>query len=235
MITTFGTPQPLHALCLAPHPDDAEIGAGGTLAQLARLGRPVGILELSRGEQGTLGTPEIRALECVRAGEILGLSWRGQLGLPDGDLGDTPEAAHALAAVLRLVRPQLLFVPHYADRHPDHVGSYQLAKRALHLAALAKAEVPGSSHRAARVLLYQGNAPIQPNVLVDIEQDLITWEAAIRAHASQFSGRAVSETVTPEVIERRKARLMYWGTFAGRRFCEAFESESPLLLAPQSL
>lgn len=235
MITTFGAPTPLYALCLAPHPDDAEIGAGGTLAHLARKGLPVGILELTRGEQGTLGTPEIRELECVRAAEILGLTWRAQLGLPDGGLDDPPQAAGMLAAALRVVRPRLLLSPHHADRHPDHVGAYRLARRAVHLASLARADVPGEPHRVTRVLLYQGNAPIGANVLFDVEEELPIWEAAIRAHESQFSGRAVSETVTPEVVERRKARLMYWGTLAGRRYCEAFESESPLLLDPAGL
>lgn len=235
MRTTFGEVRPLDALCLAPHPDDAEIGAGGTLVRLAQGGGAVGILEMSRGEKGTLGTPDLREAECVRAAEIMGLAWRGQLGLPDGELRDTPDGAATLAATLRRVRPRVLFVPHHADRHPDHFGTYHLAKRGVHLAALAKADVPGEPHRVGSVLLYQGNAPITPNVLVDVEGVQDTWEAAIRAHASQFGGPYISETVTPEIVERRRARLTYWGTFAGRRYCEAFESEAPLLVEPRTL
>ena len=228
--TVHGEPSPLDALCLAPHPDDAEIGAGGTLIRLSRAGRRVGILELSRGEQGTLGDPLTRERECQRAAEIMNLAWRGQLDLPDGGIQSTPEFTLRLASVLRVTRPRLLFVPHHEDRHPDHVGAYHLAKSAVHLAALCKAPVPGEAHRVTRLLLYQGNAPIQANVLSDVEAELPAWEAAVSAHASQFSGQAVSETVTPEILERRKARLMYWGTFAGKRYCEAFESETPLLL-----
>ncbi len=124
-------------------------------------------------------------------------------------------------------------MPHHADRHPDHFGAYHLAKRAVHLAALAKADVSGEPHRVTRVLLYQGNGPVEANVLVDVSGVMDVWEAAIRAHRSQFTGPYVSETVTPEVVERRRARLSYWGTFLGRAYCEPYESELPLLLDPE--
>ncbi|MFC4639071.1 bacillithiol biosynthesis deacetylase BshB1 [Deinococcus hohokamensis] len=233
--TVYGALGALSWLCVAPHPDDAEIGAGGTLIRLAHSGQAVGILELTRGEGGTLGTPTARAAECVAAARIMGLAWRGQLGLPDGGLVDSPAGARALAEVLRAVRPRVLVVPHHRDRHPDHFGAYHLAKRAVHLAGLRKADVPGEPHRVTRVLLYQGNADIQPNVLVDVEASLPVWEAAVLAHESQFSGAAVSETVTPEILERRRARLQYWGTLARVRYAEAFEAEDGLLLDPGTL
>jgi N-acetylglucosamine malate deacetylase 1 len=235
MYTTYGKPTPLAWLVLAPHPDDAEIGAGGTLARLARQGEAVGILELTKGEGGTQGEPEIREAECVAAAKILGLAWRGQLGLPDGGLMETPEQSRALAIALRYVRPRVLVVPHHKDRHPDHFGAYHLAKRAVHLAALKRADVPGVPHRVSRTLLYQGNSDIEANILIDVEQDLPTWQAAIEAHVSQFTGAAISETVTPEIVERRRARLMYWGTLGKRKYCEAFESEELLMLDPAGL
>ncbi|GBF07661.1 LmbE-like protein [Deinococcus aerius] len=233
--TVHGTVRPLDWLCLAPHPDDAEIGAGGTLIRLARSGQAVGVLEMSRGERGTQGTPEEREAECVAAAQIMGLTWRGQLGLPDGGLADTPEGAAALATVLRAVRPRVLVVPHHLDRHPDHFGTYHLAKRALHLAALRKADVEGEPHRVSQVLLYQGNADIPANLLVDVGAVMDDWEAAIRAHTSQFTGEYISETVTPEIIERRRGRLTYWGTLARVRYAEAFETEAPLLVDPERL
>ncbi|WP_034386076.1 bacillithiol biosynthesis deacetylase BshB1 [Deinococcus sp. YIM 77859] len=233
--TVYGSVQPLDWLCLAPHPDDAEIGVGGTLIRLARAGRAVGVLELSRGERGTQGTPEEREAECVAAAAILRLAWRGQLGLPDGALADTPEGAAALAVTLRTLRPRVLAVPHHQDRHPDHFGTYHLAKRAVHLAALRKADVPGEPHRVSRVLLYQGNADIRATLLVDVGAVQAEWEAAVRAHVSQFTGAAISETVTPEIVERRRARQMYWGTLARVRYAEAFELEEPLLVDPLGL
>ncbi len=235
MYTTYGKPTALAWLVLAPHPDDAEIGAGGTLARLSREGHPAGILELTRGEGGTQGDPDIREAECVEAARLLGLAWRGQLGLPDGGLMETPEQARALAIALRYVRPRVLAVPHYRDRHPDHFGAYHLAKRAVHLAALARADVPGKPWRIGRLLMYQGNADIAANILVDVEADLPTWEAAVTAHVSQFTGAAISETVTPEIVQRRRARMMYWGTLGKARYCEAFESEELLVLDPANL
>lgn len=233
---TFGQPQQLDALCIAPHPDDAEIGAGGTLALLARAGQHVGVLELTAGEMGTLGTPAVRLRECADAAEILGLAWRGCLHLPDGRLSASDAVqVSALAATFRLLRPRLLFIPHAVDRHPDHVAAHQLCKLAIHVAGLAKAELAGQPWRFQRVLAYQGNADFSPNVFVDVEEALPQWEAAIMAHASQFTGHAVSETVSPDVIERRRARLGYWGTLAKRRTAEAFFSEDGLLLPPALL
>lgn len=235
LTTTYGMVQPLDWLVLAPHPDDAEIGAGGTLIRVGDAGRRTGVLELTRGEMGTLGTPEVRMAECAAAAAHLGLSWRGTLGLPDGDLRDDPAQAAALAAALRLLRPRVLVMPHPSDRHPDHYGAYALGKRALHLSGLRRAELDGEPHRPSRVLLFQGNADLQPALLVDVAASLPRWEAAIRAHVSQFSGEAVSETVTPEVVERRLARLGYWGTLARVRYAEAFGVEGELLLAPEML
>lgn len=233
--TVYGTLQPLDWLCLAPHPDDAEIGAGGTLIRLARSGHAVGILELSRGERGTQGTPEERVQECAHSAEIMGLAWRGQLGLTDGEISDTAAAAHLLAKALRAVRPRVLVVPHFRDRHPDHFGAYHLSKRAVHLAQLQKAFVSGQPHRVSRVLLYQGNSDITPTLLVDVEAVQDTWQAAVLAHQSQFSGQAISETVTPEIVERRRARQSYWGTLARVRYAEAFEIEDALLVNPEAL
>lgn len=238
-LTVYGQPTPLSTpldwLCIAPHPDDAEIGAGGTLIRLAAAGRRVGVLELTEGEKGTQGNAEQRQSECIAAAQIMQLAWRGQLGLPDGALREEGGFALALAQALRQTRPRVLLCPHYRDRHPDHVGAYHLCKRAIYLASLQKAELSQPTHSIERVLLYQGNCDIRPDVLLDIGPSTQTWQAAIKAHVSQFAGQYVSETVTPEIIERRKARLSYWGTLARSRYAEAFEAETPLLLDPQVL
>lgn len=232
--TVYGKPTCLDWLVVAPHPDDAEIGTGGTLLRLAAAGKATGIVELTRGEMGTLGTPEVRQAECVAAAELLGLRWRGQLGLTDGDIRETTEGALALAYALRMVRPRVLVLPHPNDRHPDHYGAYHLGKRAVHLAGLAKANLDGFVQRPEKILLYQGNGDIAADVLFDVSDHVEGWAAAVLAHDSQFGGAAVSETVTPEIIERRKARLMYWGTLARTRYAEAYACDDPLVLDPTS-
>lgn len=228
--TVYGAVAPLDALAVAPHPDDAEIGCGGTLLALAAAGHRTGVLELSRGEMGTLGNPAVREAECVAAAGLLGLHWRGNQELPDGELRPGGAAALAVAATLRALRPRLLLIPAAPDRHPDHEGAHALLRRAAHLAALAKAPLPGEPHRSGRMLAYQGNAPFAPTVLVDVGAHLERWEAAIRAHASQFSGPQVSETVGPAILARRRARLSYWGSFAGVEAAEALQALEPLRL-----
>lgn len=235
MRQVYGQLQVLFALCIAPHPDDAEIGAGGTLIHLAESGKPVGILELSLGEMGTLGTPEERLQEARNAAEIMGLAWRGNLELPDGRLRPEPDQVLNLARVLRQTRPEVLFIPHHLDRHPDHVGSYQLCKEAVHVAGLRKADLKEAPYKVRRVLLYQGNFPIEASLMFDTSKVQEKWEQCVMAHTSQFTGPVISETVSPEVVNRRQARNMYWGTFAGVKYAEAFESETPLLLDPTLL
>ncbi len=230
---TYGNSnEPLELLAIAPHPDDAEIGCGGTLLVAAAQGKRTGILELTRGELGTLGTPEIRDAEALEAARILGLAYRGNLRWADGSVMDTPTYRLELAAALRELRPRVLLVPHESDRHPDHVGAARVALCAVHFAALKNAPLDGRPHRVSQVLHYQGNADIAANVVTDVSSVLGDWQRAVLAHASQFTGAEVSATVSPLILERRRARMIYWGAFAGVHAAEAFESNAPWLWKP---
>ncbi len=227
-IMTFGKLESLDILCIAPHPDDGEIGCGGSLARAKSEGKRTGILELTLGEMGSLGTPEIRLTEARAAAEILGLSFRGNLRWNDGAIQDSETYRLELAQVIRDLKPKTLLVPHETDRHPDHVGAAKVATAALHFAGLRKAKLSGEPHKVSKVLYYQGNSPIEANLLVNVTDVMDVWEAAVLAHASQFTGEAVSETVSPEILDRRKARMMYWGTFIGARYAESYQSRVPL-------
>ncbi len=227
-VCTFGTLSPLDILCIAPHPDDAEIGCGGSLIRAKSEGKRIGILELTLGELGSLGTPEIRLREASDAAHILGLDYRGNLRWTDGSVVDSEIYRLELAQIIRDLKPKTLLVPHESDRHPDHVGAARVASAAVHFASLRKANLTGQAHKVTKILYYQGNSPINANVLVNVSGFMDVWEAAIMAHTSQFTGEAISETVNPEIIERRKARMMYWGGFIGARYAEAFESSVPL-------
>ena len=231
---TFGESNllPLDLLVIAPHPDDAEIGAGGSLARAASEGKRTAVLELTRGELGSLGSPEVRDREALEAAKILALAYRGNMRWTDGGVQDFPHYRLELAQVLRDLRPQTLMVPCGRDRHPDHVGAAQVCAGALHFAGLRRAALEGEPHKVSRVLSYQGNAPIEPNVLVNVTDHMNVWAEAILAHTSQFTGEAVSETVSPEILERREARMMYWGTFIGVRYAEAFETRGPFEIQP---
>ena len=187
-LTIFGGFESLDILCIAPHPDDAEIGCGGSLARAKFEGKRTGILELTLGEMGSLGTPEIRLQEARDAAQILGLSFRGNLRWTDGAIQDTETYRLELAQVIRDLKPKTVLVPHETDRHPDHVGAARVTTSALHFAGLRKAKLTGEPHKVSKVLFYQGNAPIEANVLVDVSSFMETWAAAIMAH-SACSGR----------------------------------------------
>src|ERR1700687_6177278 len=114
---------PLDYLVIAPHPEDAELGAGGTILLLKSQGARVGVLDLTNGEPTPHGSPEIRQRETAAATAVLGLSWRGNLGLPNRALEGTLDARRRLASAFRLLRPRILFAPYWEDAHPDHVAA----------------------------------------------------------------------------------------------------------------
>ena len=120
----------LDYLVIAPHPDDAELGMAGAILKFKAEGKKVGVLDLTTGEPTPHGSLEIRARETAVATEILGLDWRGNLGLPNRSLEPTLEARAKLAGVIRELRPKWLFAPYWVDAHPDHVAATQLIERA---------------------------------------------------------------------------------------------------------
>lgn len=222
----------LDLLVIAPHPDDGELGCGGTLARAKAEGLSTGILDLTRGEMGTKGTPQERAQEAEEAARILGLDFRGNLGLPDGGLADLMEQRLALARAIRTLRPRIVLAPLEADRHPDHTAASRLAVAAVHFAALPKAPLEGEPHRVDRLFFYPGNSAAAPSLLVKISAFIDQWERAVRAYRSQFEGENITETVGPKGVEARKAFRRYWGNLVGVDYAEAFVSPLPILATP---
>src|SRR5436190_813153 len=128
----------LDVLAIAAHRDDVELTCGGTLARLHRLGRRTGILDLTAGEMGTRGSAATRAAEAEKAGEVLGVSVRENLGLPDAGIVNSPETRAMLALALRRLRPAVVIAPAPRGRHPDHRVAAQLIRDAAFVAGLAK-------------------------------------------------------------------------------------------------
>ena len=170
----------LDALIIAPHPDDAELGAGGAILKMLAEGRSVGVLDLTSGEPTPHGSPEIRARETAAATDLLGLPWRENLGLPNRRLEPTLDARATLAAVIRRTRPRWLFAPYWEDAHPDHVAATQLIEAARFWAKLTKTDLPGDPHYPERIFYYYcvhlKLAP-QPAFVLDISAE---WEKKLR-------------------------------------------------------
>lgn len=215
-------------LVIGPHPDDAELGLGGTLARAKAEGLATGILDLSHGEAATKGTPELRAREAEAASRVLRLDVRRNMGWPDSRLMDSEDRRLALARVLRELRPSVVAAPHGTDRHPDHVTAAAIVPAAVHLAGLANSPLSGEPHRPRHLFHYMGNGPFEASLVVDTSEHIDTWEEAVRCYRSQFTGEEASETVTPDIYRRRRGRAAYWGTFIGARYGEPLWSPQPI-------
>lgn len=219
----------LDVLVVAPHPDDAELGAGGAILTLKRDGLSVGVLDLTDGEPTPHGSREIRARETDAATAVLGLDWRGNLGLPNRSLEDTLEARGRLAGVLRQLRPRWLCAPYWVDAHPDHVAATPLIEAARFWSKLTKCDLPGEPFHPERVFHYYcvhlKLAP-QPAFILDISD---VWEsklAAIACYQSQFVvGRS---TASPTFLDHLRDEAAYWGKTIGVRYGEPWTSREPI-------
>lgn len=223
----------LDALAIGAHPDDVEMGCGGTLALLVEEGYRVGILHLTSGERGTRGTVEERRREAREAGEILGASTVEFLDCGDGALRHGEAEEDALIEVFRRLRPELVFCTAPSDRHPDHGRAHALVNDVAYYAGL-KRRSEGEPHRPGLVAAYLQHDPFVPDFIVDVTRVWERKQAALAAYASQLHtpDRERQEPVTKissrefrDVIE---ARGRHYGTLVGAELGEPFRTGKPL-------
>jgi bacillithiol biosynthesis deacetylase BshB1 len=222
----------LDILVIAPHPDDAELGAAGAILKFKEEGAKVGVLDLTSGEPTPYGSPEKRAAETAAATQILGLDWRENVGLPNRSLEPTLEARRELAIVIRRTRPKWLFAPYWIDAHPDHVAATQLIEAARFWAKLTKTDMPGEPWHPQRIFHYYCvhlKHAAQPAFVLDISPYWDKKLAAIRCYHSQFiEGRP---TEPPTFLDQLRDEAAYWGKAIGVRYGEPFNCRVPIGLA----
>lgn len=238
----------LDVLAFGPHPDDVELFCGGLLARMADLGYRTGVVDLTRGEKSSRGTPETRARETEEASRVLGLSLRENLGLPDAWVHpwggfETPEAERARTApvarvveVLRRLRPEIVLVPWEEERHPDHEAASALLTRALFFASVRKFETePASAPFTPRQVLYYPLRHLaEPNLIVDVSS---AWErkmAAVRCYSSQVQPRPdAPQTLvgSPLSLSSLEARDRFYGAQIGVSHGEPYVTREVLGLA----
>jgi bacillithiol biosynthesis deacetylase BshB1 len=219
----------LDALIVSPHPDDAELGLGGTILRLAAQGWRVGILDLTSGEPTPLGSPAIRRAETAAANEILGNPWRENLGLPNRSLEPTLEARRALAAVFRRVRPRLIFAPYWEDAHPDHTAATKLVEEARFWSKLSKSDIPGAPFHPSRVLYYFSvhlRIVERPSFVLDISDQAEAKRRALECYRSQLVDNQPAGV--PGVIDAVFDRTRFWGHTVGVRHAEPIASREPI-------
>lgn len=232
----------LDVLVFASHPDDAELGCGGTIAALVEQGKKVGIIDLTKGEMGTRGTDETRAEEAKSASEILGLSYRANLDLGDSLLLNNRENQLKIIEQVRLTQPHICITGAPFDRHPDHGKGTQLTLDALFYAGLRKIEttdVDGNTQtpwRPSHILHYMQDRPMEPDFVFDISDYWETKKEAILAFNTQFNIKDPKDEPETYIsgenyFKQLEARLQYFGHLAGFKYGEAFKyylSPAPL-------
>ncbi|MDP4083858.1 MAG: bacillithiol biosynthesis deacetylase BshB1 [Bacillota bacterium] len=224
----------LHMLAFGAHADDVEIGMGGTIAKYTTLGKEFGICDLTNAGLSSNGTVETRKKEALKSANILGVTERLTLNMPDRGLLLKEEFIKEIAGVIRRYRPRIVFAQYIEDRHPDHGNCSRLVEEAVFSAGIKKYETEKGElpHRVEKVYFYMINGFHKPDFLIDISSYMDKKIEALRAYKSQFEKTEQSYD-TPLVngyIETVEAREKLFGKQASVDFAEGFKTKYPILL-----
>jgi bacillithiol biosynthesis deacetylase BshB1 len=224
--------ETVDVLTIAAHPDDIELTCSGTLLKMVDQGYSVGILDLTEGEMGTRGTPELRAKEAEASRAVIGARFRKRMNLGDSRLTASIENRFALAEQIRLARPKTVILPYWEGRHPDHYTAATLGYEACYAAGLKQLPVGGQPHRPNKILYASMYWEVKPSFLVDITPQ---WERklkSINCFASQFAGdlRDITELYPAwgKLIDRITTQCKYFGHLMGVEYAEPFVVKEPM-------
>ena len=216
----------MRIMVVGPHPDDQELGMGGTIARLAEGGHDVLLLDMTDGEPTPYGDPEIRASEADAAAGILGVR-RRNLGLPNRFVEHSIEARHAVAGVIREEQTEIIFLPYFEDAHPDHVATTRIVEDARFDAKLSKIDLPGEPCHPQRMIYYfctHLKIVPQPSFIFDTTGYHAKKRESILAYDSQF----VQPEKNRPIIEWLDAGARFCGSRIGRETGEPFHVREPL-------
>jgi bacillithiol biosynthesis deacetylase BshB1 len=205
-------------LVVGPHPDDQELGMGGTIALLAQQGHTVHLLDVTNGEPTPLGSPELRAKESAAAAKILGVE-RSLLGLTNRQVVHDLKSRHLMAAAIRKHKPNVIFLPYPIDAHPDHVAVTKIGEDARFDAKLTKTDIPGEPFYPKRIIYYfctHLRLNYNPTFCIDISSTIDKKMQAMEAYHSQLVQNASG---VPEMVRTGNA---YFGGRIGTKFAEPF-------------
>ena len=226
-------------LAFGAHPDDVELGCGGTLAKLISEGKTCIIVDLTKGELGTRGTDETRKEEAADSAKILGVSYRENLGMKDGFLVNSEEYQMQVVKMIRKYQPEIVLANAIDDRHPDHAKAAKLVSDACFLAGLRKIEtiVDGKNQevwRPKHIFHYIQWKDIKPEFVIDISEHLDKKLEACMAFKTQFYDPSSNEPVTPiatkDFFESLTYRAQDLGRLSGVAFAEGFTTEKLMAL-----
>ena len=219
-------------LVFGPHPDDIEIGLGGTVALHTAAGHSVGLCDLTEAELSSNGTRERRREEAAEAAGVLGARWRENLRWPDGGIAETPETVRSAVDMIRRHRPRAMAIPHWDDRHPDHVAASHVLSVAAFRSGLRRYATDADPWRPDWVCYYFINDSAPPSFVVDVSPHDQRKRDALDCYRSQFAPAedgAVATRLTHatfrQLIESRDAQF---GALAGVAFAEGVVVREPV-------
>jgi bacillithiol biosynthesis deacetylase BshB1 len=215
-------------LAIAAHPDDVEQTCGGTLLRMAEAGYRTGIIDLTAGDMGTRGTPEIRVAESGQAAKILKVSHRENLHFPDARLENSMAGRMTLAQRVRELRPRTVILPYWEGRHPDHYRAAELGYEACFLAGLKKLDQYTEPHRPYKIVYSSVYANVTPSFVVDVSQYFERRMESLMAYRSQYKEVIESKEGTAlfpdeaEIRDRLSAVARFYGNLIGVKYGEPF-------------
>ncbi len=216
----------LDVLSIVAHPDDTELTCAGTVIKMAEAGYKVGVLDLTGGESGTRGNAQLREREAAKASKVMGLAWRGNLGLPDAALEDRRDYKLKIAQKIRELRPRTVILPYFEGRHPDHYTAGRIGYEACFLAGLRRLPLGGKPYRPHKIIYATYYVPsLRPTFVVDITAQMERKLEAILCYASQFSPRKDAQNLFPargNLRELVTSISRHFGFMIGAQFGEPF-------------
>ncbi|RKP57026.1 bacillithiol biosynthesis deacetylase BshB1 [Cohnella endophytica] len=226
-------PVTLDLLVFAAHPDDAEIGMGGTIAKHVQEGSKVGIIDLTYAEMSSNGNVDTRQKEAAEATAVLGLTVRDNLGLPDRKLSVGAQQTDLMVAAIRKYRPRIVFAPYHVDRHPDHITCSRMAEEAVFNAKLRRYMPDLPAWTVEQLYFYFINDAHPPQLLIDISDVHETKMNALKAYRSQFmpgvnEGDWVETPLTGAYLDNIEARDRLLGQPKKWKYAEGFIAKGPV-------
>ena len=219
-------------LVFGPHPDDLEIGLGGTIARHVAEGHAVGLCDLTEGELSSNGTVAERRAEAAAAARVLGAVWRENLRWPDGDIAATPDAIRSAVDLIRSHRPRAIAIPYWDDRHPDHVAASQVLRLAAFKSRLRGYATDADPWSPEWICHYFINDSVTPSFVVDVSAHYEKKREALACHRTQFqpegTGAVSTRLSAPTFRQLIESRDAQFGALAGVAWAEGVVVREPI-------
>lgn len=234
----------LDILFFGTHPDDVELCCGGTVINLVSSGKKVGIIDLTQGELGTRGNVRTRQAETKAANKVLGVKFRSNLNITDGNISNNQKNQLKIIQQIRQHKPEIIFAPYPIDRHPDHVNANKLIKESAFYSGLAKikTKLGGKAQkpfRPKRIFYYMQTYTFVPSFITDITKSFDKKIKAMMCYKTQFYNPKSKETQTfissKKFLDFIKTKAKFYGFQIGAKYGEPFYCETPLNISTENL